>query len=349
MKALPICCALAAALASSFGYSATVTVDSVDDSVGSTACTLRNAIGLVTLGPNTGTCAVSGVLGQYDTIVFDPSLVKSTISLAQGQLQIDGTNPISIEGSGQIIDAHQQSRVFYVIGSLHVSNLTLTGGSTSGGGGAIKAQNHATVKIDSCAIVDNVAANGGALYSLGAVTIANSTVTNNYASTKGGAAFMSGNLTANNVTFSGNTSDGNAAGIYLNGSHASISNSVISGNTRAGASTNDFLSSNPDAGVISYSVLGNAPLGTYLTLGGLIRSTEPMLAGLADNGGLTPTMLPQPGSPVIDAGDNGSAVDTSSQPLDFDQRGPGYPRINHGIVDIGAAEFEDAIFTNGFE
>jgi hypothetical protein len=74
-----------------------------------------------------------------------------------------------------------------------------------------------------------------------------------------------------------------------------------------------------------------------------------MLGTLADNGGLTPTMLPQPGSPAIDAGDNSSATDTSNNLLEYDQRGIGYPRINHGTVDLGAAEFEDAIFTNGFE
>jgi hypothetical protein len=349
LRSLPIFCALTAALTSTFGFAATVTVDITDDSPGSTQCTLRNAIGLLTLGPNSGTCAIGGVIGQNDTITFADSLVRSTISLSQGQINVDGTNPITIAGSGQIIDAHQQSRVFYVIGNLHVSNLTISGGSTTGSGGAIKAQNHATVKIDSSAIVDNEAANGGAVFSLGSVALANSTVANNHATGKGGAAYCVGSLTASNVTISANMADGKTGGIYLSSGRALVSNSVISGNVGSSTVGSDFYTTTPGAGTISYSVLGSAPLGSYLTFGGLIRTTDPGLGALADNGGLTPTMLPQVGSPAIDAGDNDSAVNTSNNLLEFDQRGVGYPRINHGTVDIGAAEFEDAIFTNGFE
>jgi hypothetical protein len=42
-----------------------------------------------------------------------------------------------------------------------------------------------------------------------------------------------------------------------------------------------------------------------------------------------------PGSPAIDAGNNAYATD-------FDQRGPGFPRIVNGIIDIGAFEFQEA-------
>jgi hypothetical protein len=40
-----------------------------------------------------------------------------------------------------------------------------------------------------------------------------------------------------------------------------------------------------------------------------------------------------PGSPAIDAGDNTNAPT-------WDQRGPGYPRIVNGIIDIGAFEVQ---------
>src|SRR6516225_3354178 len=40
-----------------------------------------------------------------------------------------------------------------------------------------------------------------------------------------------------------------------------------------------------------------------------------------------------PGSPAIDAGDNTDA------PM-WDQRGPGFPRIVHGTIDIGAYEVQ---------
>jgi hypothetical protein len=60
---------------------------------------------------------------------------------------------------------------------------------------------------------------------------------------------------------------------------------------------------------------------------------DPMLGPLQDNGGPTPTMALLPGSPAVDAGDNTGAPD-------FDQRGPGFPRIVGGTIDIGAFEVQ---------
>lgn len=345
---LTIFCAIAAGLLTRYGYSATVTVDSIDDAPGATSCNLRNAIGLLTLGPNTGTCSVSGVLGVYDTIVFDGSLVKSTISLAQGPLQVDGTNPITITGTGQTIDAHQQSRDFYVIGALHLSGLTITGGHTSGNGGAFKVLNLAKLKVDSSAIENNRATNGGAIYSTGSVVISNSTIANNYASQRGGAVYMpDGQLQATDVTVSANSAGGKTGGIYLNGGSAWMRNSVISGNS---APTGSDLYSRMIGNIeLSYCAISNTPLGDYISTGKIITTDVPMLSSLGDHGGLTPTMVPLDGSPLIDQGDNNSAIDTGGQLLIFDQRGIGYPRLNNEVVDIGAAEFEDAIFMNGFE
>lgn len=346
---LPIFCAVAAGLFTQYGHAATVTVDSIEDTPGSTSCTLRNAIGLLTLGPNTGSCVVSGVLGAYDTIVFEDSLVKSTISLAQGALEVDGTNPITIAGTGQIIDAHQQSRDFYVIGALHLSGLTITGGHTSGNGGAFKVLNLAKLKVDSSAIENNRAANGGAIYSTGSVVISNSTIANNYASQKGGAAYIpAGQLQATDVTVSANSAGGKTGGIYLNGGSAWMRNSVMSGNSAPMGS--DLYSRMIGNIELSYcAISSNTPLGDYIAIGRIITTDDPMLSPLGDHGGLTPTMLPLERSPLIDQGDNNSAIDTGGQLLDFDQRGGGYPRINNDVVDIGAAEFANVIFTNGFE
>jgi hypothetical protein len=54
---------------------------------------------------------------------------------------------------------------------------------------------------------------------------------------------------------------------------------------------------------------------------------------LQDNGGPTFTQALLPGSPAIDAGDN-----TAAPP--FDQRG--FTRIDHGTIDIGAYELQQA-------
>ena len=63
-------------------------------------------------------------------------------------------------------------------------------------------------------------------------------------------------------------------------------------------------------------------------------SNTPGLGALANNGGATQTMLPQPGSPLIDAGNN-SLIPMG---MTFDQRGAGFPRVVGGRVDIGAVE-----------
>ena len=73
---------------------------------------------------------------------------------------------------------------------------------------------------------------------------------------------------------------------------------------------------------------------------------DPMLGPLTDNGGLTPTHLPLPGSPVID---------TACACAQFDQRGLARPIDGDGagvaFCDIGAVEVEksDVIYTDGFE
>jgi hypothetical protein len=68
---------------------------------------------------------------------------------------------------------------------------------------------------------------------------------------------------------------------------------------------------------------------------GVLRSDAPMLGALANNGGPTLTMLPLAGSPLIDAG----PVTIPTFPgNEFDQRGPGFPRVLGSKADIGAVE-----------
>ena len=75
-------------------------------------------------------------------------------------------------------------------------------------------------------------------------------------------------------------------------------------------------------------VLGNA--GTVLGTN-TILAVNPLLGPLANNGGRTLTMLPQGGSPAINAG-----VSSAGASLSKDQRG--FSRLFGRAVDIGAVE-----------
>src|SRR5205085_2154216 len=71
---------------------------------------------------------------------------------------------------------------------------------------------------------------------------------------------------------------------------------------------------------LSATSANNLPIGAQLLLG-----------QLADNGGPTPTIMPNPESPLINAGSNPAGLPT-------DQRGPGHPRSSGPGPDIGAVE-----------
>jgi WD40 repeat protein len=65
----------------------------------------------------------------------------------------------------------------------------------------------------------------------------------------------------------------------------------------------------------------------------LLLDVNPIIAPLVYNGGPTQTMALLPGSPAIDSGTNQNAPE-------WDQRGPGYPRIVNGTIDRGAFEVQ---------
>ena len=75
--------------------------------------------------------------------------------------------------------------------------------------------------------------------------------------------------------------------------------------------------------------------GGYLNGPGDQINTDPMLGPLQDNGGPTSTHALLPGSLAIDAGDP-----NFTPPPFYDQRGPGFPRVMNGRIDIGSFEVQ---------
>ena len=198
------------------------------------------------------------------------------------------------------------------------------------------------------------------------LTIQSSTIANNKSIVSGnqyGGAIYAGTdtVTINNTTISGNI-ESNAsnkkygAGLRIKpGVTATLSSTVVGGNMlkRTDSSTApDDLTAADFSGseTVNGTIVGghnfiSARLNTHvpadtLGLGAGFIPLDPMLEPLADNGGYTKTMLPKPGSPLINAGyDNG---------LTKDQRGSEFPRVTGLAADIGAVE-TDIIFANGFD
>jgi hypothetical protein len=214
--------------------------------------------------------------------------------------------------------------------------VTYFGGGSAGGGGA---------------------GLGGAIFNEGGtVTITNSTLSGNLAQGGlagarngvaagngqglGGAVFNhNGTLTPLNCTLSGNTAAQGGRGVYNLGDGRGQTATAIINNTiigQADTSVSDFVGQTINGGASTTSGSGDL-IRTQSGFNGTIVSTaDPLLqATLTDNGGPTLTLLPQAGSPAIDAGDNAAAAG-----LLTDQRVFG-PRVVNGTVDIGAVEVKE--------
>ncbi|MFT4546778.1 MAG: hypothetical protein ACI8XO_003344 [Verrucomicrobiales bacterium] len=210
-------------------------------------------------------------------------------------------------------------------GTVIVEVSTFSGNSSGGsGGGAIF--NYGILEINNSSFFRNTAnlSYGGAISNArpGKATISNSTIAGNSAGIGGGGIFNGASLILTNSTISGNMAgQSGGGGIYYNDfyedSSVSLSSSIVAGN------------SGPEPEIRGASIID---------LGGNLFATgetalEPQLAPLADHGGTTMTMLPLPGSPAIDTGNNNTG-------LGSDQRGRAR-QFGTG-TDAGATEYQGA-------
>jgi hypothetical protein len=194
--------------------------------------------------------------------------------------------------------------------------------------------------ISNSTIANNFAINGtdwggGILNEGGMLTISNSTIASNSSSNLegwGGGIFNIGpvgtTLTINNSTVAGNSATRGGGIFNYPNDIINARNTLVAGNM---ASTAPDLSG--DLGSLGHNLIGNTQGGSGFDPTDLLN-VDPLLGPLQDNGGPTQTMALLPGSQAIDAGDNTNAPD-------WDQRGPGFPRIVNGIIDIGAFEVQD--------
>ncbi len=271
-----------------------------------------------------------------DTITFAPGL-SGAINLTEvggfssGNVAFEIHSQITIvgpaSGSGVTIQraaGAPEMRLFHTWqnqGDLTLRNLTLADGRAStffgaSYGGALS--NAHKLTLENCTIRSSVAAFGGAIYQSGGdLTLRNCTLAGNNASYGGSAIYFNdfnGTVELMHLTVSGNSVTGGTprGAFFSQGTSTSktVRNCVVSGNPGG-----DVLDVPFAAGSSNNLIGGNA-----------------MLNGLASNGGTTPTMLPQPGSPLVNAG--------TPAALTTDQRGVARPQGS--APEIGAVEVRTA-------
>ena len=116
-----------------------------------------------------------------------------------------GASPSSGPGAGLLtIQGLRNDRIFQVNPGItaSISGLTLTGGSSANGGGAVYVQGRAT--LANCMISGSTAINGGGIYSNGTLTMTGCTIGGDSA-TNGGALWNNGTATLTGCTISDNS------------------------------------------------------------------------------------------------------------------------------------------------
>lgn len=338
-----------------------------NDLVCDTDCSLREAVHQA--GLNFGT----------DTITFAPNVFGnvstggSEITIQNQTVNIVGYPNLSAETLR--ITGGNTNRIFFLVNATaNISGMTLTNGS-GGVGGAIQTSDNSHLRLDKMILRNNFADSGGAIsVGGGTVRITNSTINSNSANTVLAVSITNGGtLDMANTTVSGNV-DANggfgAGAIFVTGT-ANIRNSTIAFNRAAGGTGGGiFVNGTLNIGntIVSNNIAATSPdihqgFGTINSIGGnLVQNTngfsmgtfaqtndatgvDPLLAALADNGGIVMTHLLMPNSPAINAGLNVNAVDPFDNSILLnDARGLGYDRIV-STVDKGA--FETLIPTAG--
>jgi hypothetical protein len=221
-------------------------------------------------------------------------------------------------------------------GTATLRETTISGNTTSTGGGLI---NDGLLTIERATISGNRATVGAGIFANrgSVIVISNSTISGNTADSGGGGIFVSDSLTLVSSTVTNNVevrTGVGGGGIRVGDGTVEIVNSIVAGNSGLDLRTEPGSTVHATASLIGvldeFAVLSSS---TSNIIGTRDSPIDPHLGPLADNGGPTLTHAVMLDSPAVNAGSNELAAG-----LPTDQRGPGFPRVLQGRVDMGAYE-----------
>jgi CSLREA domain-containing protein len=281
----------------------------------------------------TGSCTIS------DTLIGDNSAVATTTSFP-GPMTAGGLVHCALSLTRSRLHGNQATSSGSAAGSLNngCGGITVDISRTVFDGNS--ATMSANMGVAGGAIVNG---GGGVTYNLVNLTIAGNTAhtgssQNGYV---GGGIVNAGGSTTFNLrqsTFSGNRSDGattNTLALLGAGGAFKVANTLFDADTCSSTVT---------------SLGGNLEgPGTSCGLSQVSDQSGVVARGvglLADNGGQTMTLALEPTSPAVDRGDNGlcEAVDQRGVARPIDGNGDGT-----ATCDVGAFEYSDVLFADGFE
>jgi Calx-beta domain len=296
---------------------------------------------------NNGTAIVSnstfiGNSGAAGGAIFNSGLLTLNSSTMEANYLNWAVDGLDLWGYGDIGESY--GGAIFNQGALTINNSTLAHNSAQGGTAGTGG-------------IYGSGVGGGIFASAGTLSINSSTLSDNRArgadvsgddpnypgSGYGGGLFIrGGTVLINNSTIAGNQaipgllySDPTAAYSYGGGicnfagpGALQMYDTILADNVAYTADP-DLYGSVTSLGhnLIGYSTGGSGFVASDLL------NVNPLLGPLQNNGGPTQTRALLAGSPAIDAGDNANAPA-------FDQRGPGFPRIVNGTIDIGAFEVQ---------
>ena len=232
-----------------------------------------------------------------------------------------------INGNSAVYDGGIYNR-----GTMQIAGTTVSGNTAYEVGGIFNFEG--IVQISNSTISSNAPGGG---WNRGVMQIVNSTLSGNSNLYSGGAMLNDGSLQVANCTVSGNSAQTGGGICNFDGGTLEIGNTVLMAGAAGSNIQNLAVLGLANGTIISLGYnLSSDDGGGFLTATGDQINTNPLLGPLQDNGGPTFTCALLPGSPAINAGDP-----NFTPPPYFDQRGPGFPRVVCGRIDIGAFEVQD--------